>query len=411
MIAAKVLGMLFSYVFTVIIAKQFGVQALGNFSVALVFLNFFVILAVSGLDVSLVTYRWKERGVTEYPDSLFRYSLRHVITAGLLIVSLFFICINSPLRQIIHTDFSLLTVLVFGIIPLGVIRLQANYHRRMNNLTRFAFLNYLSTNVFAVLFLLILNKLSGSQLNLVWAFVGALAFTAIIGINPAVYFRKPSLSESVQTFRHKEVFSYTAPLMVYQLIENGYDWIVILLAGLFLPNEAVGITALLIKLSGILNFVDSGVNSAILNRMSEFYLAGKTRELAKLYRSSIRIILSSNVIIVAGGIVLVPFLFSYLGDSFKGAFVPLLLIFLAKILESYIAPLQSLLPVLQKQQLLMKLYIIRSVVLFISLIYFVQVFGVLGIAFAICFTAVIYVVTVMLLLKYKIRLAALSTAD
>ncbi|MBI2417149.1 MAG: hypothetical protein HYV28_04480 [Ignavibacteriales bacterium] len=411
MVGAKVLGMISGYLFTVLIAKYYGVQILGNFSIALVFLNFFAILVVLGLDVAMVTYRGESGSENISAEKLFRFSFFTIIKSGVALLLLYYVFANSPLSQYLPANYQSGHLILLGVIPLGVIRLQANYYRRANRLVRFAFLNYTSTNTVAFILLILLGMVFKSASVIVISYVLAVFVTALFGVNALFFKPLAEGSESGENLRKKGIVKYSVPLMIYQLIENGYDWIVILVAGVYLPNEAVGIIALIIKLSSIFNFIDSGVNSAVLNKMSEYYFTSRFNELRALYKSSIKIIVVSNVLLAVAGIIFVPYLFKYLGTVFSEAVLPLLLVFLAKLFESYVSPLQSLLPVLQRQKALMKLYLVRSLILLVSLIIFIPFLGILGISIAICLTAVIYVLIVMVFVRYRVRFLALSTVD
>lgn len=411
MVGAKILGMISGYLFTVLIAKYYGVQILGNFSIALVFLNFFAILVVLGLDVAMVTYRGESGSENISAEKLFRFSFFTIIKSGVALLLLYYVFINSPLSRYLPANYQSGHFILLGVIPLGVIRLQANYYRRANRLVRFAFLNYTSTNTVAFILLILLGMVFKSASIIVISYVLAVFVTAVLGVNTLFFKPLAEVTEAGGNLRKKGVVKYSVPLMIYQLIENGYDWIVILVAGVYLPNESVGIIALIIKLSSIFNFIDSGVNSAVLNKMSEYYFTSRFNELRALYKSSIKIIVISNVLLVTAGIIFVPYLFKYLGTVFSEAVLPLLLVFLAKLFESYVSPLQSLLPVLQRQKALMKLYLVRSLILLVSLIAFIPFLGILGISIAICLTAVIYVIIVMVFVRYRVRFLALSTVD
>jgi O-antigen/teichoic acid export membrane protein len=289
-------------------------------------------------------------------------------------------------------------------IPLGIVRLQANYYRRSNKLVRFAFLNYCSINTAAVILMYCLGFFLKNPSLITISYVLAIFVAVLLGSDPAFFSRRKRIPDSNKNFDKKKVLKYSFPLMVYQLIENGYEWIVILLAGLFLQNEKVGIIAIIIKLSSLFSFVDTGVNSAVLSKMAEHHSFGRIVELKSLYKSSVKLIVACNFILIIFGIAGASYLFSYLGSEFNNIIVPLILVFIARLFESFVAPLQSLLPVLRLQEDLMKIFIFRLSILLLLLLIFIPMWGILGIGMAIFSTASIYFSASLLYIRYRIKI-------
>ncbi|MCE1189594.1 MAG: hypothetical protein LWX56_10695 [Ignavibacteria bacterium] len=386
------------FVFTLIIAKKFGAAFLGDFSIALVIFNFTSILAVLGLDIAIVSFRGNAGNSADNDESerVFFYSLTLVIFAAIVLAGCFYFILpplfvsffakNTYLREYYQ-------VLLWALIPLAGLRICANYYRRQHKVVQFSIRNYALANMFAVPILWVMQSWKFHDLAIPYSLVFGFYFAFIVGFPYSLVFRKHR-SSAVIEFPIRKLVSHSLPLMSVQLIENSFEWLAVLLTGIYLTNENTGVFALVIKIIGVLSFIDTSVNAIILPRMAEESRQRGTAALKSTFAISVRIIFYCNLAVIIGASLIIPFLLKFLGTQFIAGVYPLYIILLAKLVESFAAPYYSLLPVVNKQRALMLFYLSKAALLTLFLYICTPVWGIIGSAIAMLISTIIYVLLI-----------------
>lgn len=252
------------YIFRVIIARHYGPEAYGLFSLAVMILTLFTLFSALGLAEGILRYAAVYRGKKEY-DKI-KYILK--LSNGTLIISSVIAAIALFLSsefislKIFH-DSNLIIFLKISslIIPFYVFsNVYLSLIRAYEKISSYSFILNILQNVIKLGALVIL-VLFGLNTN-------SIMFSYFIGIfgmflfsyyfckyKLAEVFGKSILKKSERSQVKKELFSYSFPLIFYSVLFMIYGWIDSFAIGYFKGTYSVGIYNAAIPIAGLLCIV------------------------------------------------------------------------------------------------------------------------------------------------------------
>lgn len=244
MALSKVLG----YVFRVIVARYYGPEVYGLFSIITMVLG--IIIAISSLGFMegllrfIPQYRIKEKAKANY---LFRLTTKILIFTSLVSAILLFLLSKNIAINIFHNEelIILLRILSF-FVPIAILSgPMLNVIRAYEMINSYSFIYNILQNIIRVLSLIILVVLglnsSATVISFGLGFATAL-FAAYIVCKYKIpeLLLKESLSEKEKLETRKEFFSYSLPLLFFGLISMLFYWTDSFFLGYYKGVEAVG---------------------------------------------------------------------------------------------------------------------------------------------------------------------------
>ncbi|MFH1358681.1 MAG: flippase [archaeon] len=256
-----ILSKIFTYLYRIIIARSFGAEVYGLYSLAMMVTGILIAFSALGLGAGILRYFSYYRGKKE--TSKIKYILRSS-SKILILSSIFFMLFQFFSAEFIavnlfHDESLILYLKWFSItIPLltiGYIFIYALKSFEKTNWSSFS--ENISQNLVQFIFIVLLIFLGLREISIMFSHIAGAAFLFIIGFIICKYklpeiFKSYKLNKKEKSKVRKELFNYSWPLMLFTIISSFFYWIDTFAIGYFqntlevgLYNAAVPIVSLL----------------------------------------------------------------------------------------------------------------------------------------------------------------------
>ncbi len=242
---SKILG----YAFRIIIARYYGPEVYGLFSLATMILGWIIAFASLGLVDGLLRFIPQYRGKRESSriSYLFRLTTKILLVTSIVSAIALFFLSNFIAINIFHNSelIGLLQILSF-FIPIAILSSPLLVSIRGYELiSSYSFIYNILQNIIRVLVLAILVmlgfKASATVTSYCLGFLGVLLASYLIcKYKIPELFVKPRLSKNEKTEVRRKFFSYSIPLLFFGIVSMVFYWIDSFFLGYFKGAEAVG---------------------------------------------------------------------------------------------------------------------------------------------------------------------------
>ena len=244
------LSKILTYVYRIIVARVFGTEVYGLYSLTLMVSGWFIALAGLGLGVGLI--RFLPRYIGENQEGkvkiLFRKSAKLVLITGLISTIGLVILAEKISVGIFHEPaltiflrFFALIIPVSGLLAISLATLKGHERITPHIFLSDFLLNFLKVLILATFILL------GVGLNaIIISYLAGTALTAIISLSlckrcfPKLFVKLTPREKSNKQIM-KQVFSFSWPLLFVGIIWKLFNWTDLLLIGYFSSATNVGI--------------------------------------------------------------------------------------------------------------------------------------------------------------------------
>lgn len=245
-VLSKILG----YVYRIIIARLFGPEEYGLFSLALMVLGWFSAFAALGLTEGVTRYSsvYQVNGRKDKLAYLLKFMSSMIILTTLFAAIVLFASSDFISTQIFHDiDLSFYLKIFAFLIPIGVFNhLFLGFIRSHGLVGWYSFILNILQNVVKVAFLILLIPLGSQSTALVASYFLGIFSMLLVSYSvckykfPDIFYKNFPKEKEKQKIR-SEVISYSWPLLLYGIVVNIFFWIDSFAIGYFENPGAVGI--------------------------------------------------------------------------------------------------------------------------------------------------------------------------
>jgi O-antigen/teichoic acid export membrane protein len=258
-----VLSKLLGYAYRIIIARYYGPETYGVFSLALTIYGLFSIIAVLGLSDGLLRFIpiYNAKNQTDEIRYLFRKVLKFSLVSGVIAGILLFFFSDFIAISIFHNQ-SLSTLLkLFSIMVVlaPLINMYLTSLRALEHIGWYSFILNILQNIIrvAVLAVFIWSGVMSASNTVTVAYILSSAIVLIITYivcryKVALIFGKSKIKNNPQI--NKEVFSYSWPIMFYSIISMMFYWIDSFSIGYYKSALEVGLYNAAVPIAMLLGF-------------------------------------------------------------------------------------------------------------------------------------------------------------
>jgi O-antigen/teichoic acid export membrane protein len=170
-------------------------------------------------------------------------------------------------------------------------------------------------------------------------------------VNSMFLSRRPHRDvRSVATRDHVREWLFSTPAMMIVSSFTQYQaQVIVIFVGLFLDVRSAGIFALATRLSNVIQIVVQGVNQPALPRLAQAFARDDNAALNRISGLAATACLLVVLPVVAGVVLLGPFLLSFLEPGYAITYVPLTILCLGLLVQSAFSPVVVLLGITGKQ--------------------------------------------------------------
>lgn len=244
-----VLSKILTYIYRVIIARKFGPEVFGLFSLALVILGWFNTIASFGLDGGLSRYIpfYRGRGEKDKIRFIFKYLIIVYLISGTIFGILLFLFSETISLKIFHNSQLIPFLRIFSIIiPISILTQPfIGTLKAYEKIGWHSFIFNISQNVVKIVILVFLIILGIKSNSVAWSYLmGTLSMVLLAYIvlkkNVKELFDKINLKSAEKKKLSKKLWGFSLPLMFFSIIGSLFYWVDTLMLGYYKGATYVG---------------------------------------------------------------------------------------------------------------------------------------------------------------------------
>lgn len=310
----KGLGATSTLLMSLVVGRNLGASDSGFFFLSFSIITFLAAFSRIGLDNAIVRFIGAEEGViNNYTMSILKKSLFLTLALSFPICLLIYM-FNVELATLVFSKPELSNVLMYmspSIVGISISTIIAMYlqARRMVALS-LTFLNILSNISFALItFIGDIDLVETSAL----IYSAATTSTALVGIFLCFKKAKPSEKKEISW---SILLSSCLPLWFVLMMSQLILWFGQIYAGIWLPSDEISQIAVAQRVSMLTSFILMAVNVVVAPRFARLYKLGEIKELEKLAKWSVKIMLLFSVPMFSVLLIFPNYIMSMFGDGF-----------------------------------------------------------------------------------------------
>lgn len=359
----KIIGSFLGYLFLILVTNNLGAESWGIFALCMALLNIVSIFSRFGIDTALLRF------VAQYQSKIEEVKGVYFQGISLVLIFSFFFSIllyffSDIIAELVFRKIHLapyFKIIAFALIPFSITHVNDQTFRGLKKIKKFAFFQYVSKFLFAIIFFLLLSNLNHfDQFSLpVYAFSFAVFMVMIVSLfNILKNFRGIKLK---RMFANKEIIKTSFPMMLSSSVLLLMAWSDTVMIGIFKTEADVGVYNVALKLAMITGIVLGAINSIVAPNLSETFNNNRIDDFRKLIKQSTRIIFFCTLPILIILLLFPEFLLSFFGSEFMIAKTTLLILLLGQLVNSMSGSVGFILQMTGKQKIVQN-------VLFIALL-------------------------------------------
>jgi len=388
-LALRVAGFGLGYVFTLVVARFFGAEANGYFSLSVVTLMLLTILCRLGLDTALVKLvaQHKVQNNMAYIKGLLLKSqqvsflLSIVVGVGLYLLSPF-LAVNLYDNEGLILPFRAVAIAV----PFWtLVTINAGFMRGLKRVVSFSV--YMHVARFAL-------PLLACVVVLVWAIPHTAAFPSVAYAAATVlimffslgqillYFKKSAKGIKAQQVPLKGLLTLSTPMLLSSSMFYILEWTDSIVLGIYSTEDTVGIYYVAIKLATITSFSLTAINTIAAPKFSELYNNGQTEAFKKELKQTSKLMFWVSLPALLLTLLIPDTLMGLFGPEYKGYRMVLIIITLSQFVNVVCGPVGYVLQMTGRQTAFFYILTISAVINVTLNFVLAPAYGMLGVATA-----------------------------
>lgn len=362
----KIVGLGFNYVFTFLIARIYGTEGSGIYSLFQTVLQFFVNFGKFGFDTAIMrfTAQYKTGNQLSELKDLYKKTLLFTISVSLIFSVILFFGATQIAQWVFHKPFlaPYFQIAAFAVLPLVLLGIHADCLRGYKKISAFAFLNNVSTLLIAAVILGISFLFYKNNFIPVIAYSIGITVTAIVSV---FWWLKVSGLQQVKitnTILFSEKMGVAFTLFSASILQMIRGWADTIIIGRYLTADDVGIYKVAFRIATITSLTLTSILISVAPKIAELYSKGDIKKMASVTQHATKIIFWTSVPVLIVFILLPQLILSIYGKEFEAGAMVLVLLSIGQFVNAATGPVSNVLNMTGKQK------INRNVVLFSTVI-------------------------------------------
>lgn len=377
----KVLGYGFTYVFLFLVARYFGAEGTGVYTLSLSILMVLAMFGQLGLNTGVLRFvgEFKAKGKNIGP--LYKTVLKLVIPVSLAFSVLLFLLSDILAEKAFNdTQLALPMKIIAVTLPFLVLKnMNIEFLRGLKRIKLSEFFRSLDRQLFNVVILLgaifFFTAIYMPVIILGISFFIGFVISLILVLN-RIKFSKENLVTA------KTLITVSLPMMITSfsmLLMGNIDSIML---GIFTTTENVGIYNIALKLAMIVQFILVGVNAIAAPKISEFYWGEKKEELKRIVKFSTTLMFLATFPILVMILAFPDFLLSLFGNEFIAGKDALMILAIGQFISVISGSVGIVLNMTGNQIILRNIMSVALLINIILNLILIPIFGILGASIA-----------------------------
>jgi len=361
-------GQLLGFFLTLLIAKYFGAEALGEYMLAVVVLRIFTLLAKLGLDTTSIRFSASFAAQNKWKSLLlFFKKVYFILILSSLVSSFVMYFLSNIIADFLNINSEYVRTFSYFVLPMVFFVLHYQSLRGLKKIGIFSFYYRMSQALFTIIIILILLQFSNDPSIPFHAYIISLLFVSILSLLSFrnVLKEKNNNYEEEIIIEHqtlKNILVISLPLMLAQSVQLIMIWTDKLMIGNMISVTDVGIYGVAFKLSMFASVTLMAINSIAAPKFAEMYAEKNMKGLKKIVQKSTKMIFWSTLPLLIIFFLFPTFFLGIFGEEFKIGANAFIILSIGMLISAFSGSVGNLLQMTGKQLVFMKILIAGAII-------------------------------------------------
>ena len=400
----RILAVLTSYIFSLLIAKLYGASALGSFVLAQTMLLMVTIIAKLGFDTLSVKYiskNYKENNIQKI-RSIYTVILKLVVVWSIILsILLFFlsdyiaVLIGKPEMKKLYQIASI------GILPFSLLLIHSESFRGLKNIIYYSIFRNMSTPFIASIILLLFYYFNMNTFEYpLYSYILSIIILSVISF--ILWNKKiPYPTNKNKDIKIKPLLFESLPMMLTSSMSYILNWTSILILAYYRPEWEIGVYNIAMKVSLLTGISLFAINSIAAPKFAEMYRKESMEEFKNIITQSTRLIFLSSFPFLLLFLIFPNFFLSLFGDEFIYGKWALIFLTIGQFINAISGSVGYILQMTGNQKIFQYIMISSTIINIILNLILVPKYGINGAAISSLISVSFWNITSIIIIKIK----------
>jgi len=388
---ARGFGSAISFLVILIIARLLGPADFGIFSLCLTIVTIIAVLSKWGLDIVVL-----KQVATNMLNNLKKAKGYIVSSFAMVLCMSFIVALTIWLIMGIFSEYFIenykisetLLIFIWSIIPLSLIVILGEAYKSCGR-------PVLATSLQTVIAPLLILIMIGVLLIFEYVSLSSLVFVYVMGLFIALFFSifawiKVFPKSKVDIISFKQLFLDGWPILIVTSSVLVMNWTDIIILGVFVTEEELGVYYAASRVALASTLVLVAVNSINAPKFAKFYEKGDFDQISEIAQQA-SVVLLAIVSVPSFLFVIFPeWVMSWFGGSYSTGAGPLTILAIGQYVNVVCGSVGYLLTMTGKEKTLRNIILVSAAVNIVLNLFFVQLFGMLGVSYATAISIILW---------------------
>lgn len=347
-------GLIMGYILTLLIAKLFGAEGLGEYVLAVTVLRLFVLIAKLGFDTTSIRFL-ASFVIQKKWDSIhfFRRKVIFILIITSIISSICMYLFSEDLGLLLSLDYKYIRLNSFFVLPMVFFMLHYQSLRGLKRIGDFSFFYRMSQSLFSIIAIVVLYQFISDDAIPIYAYLISLLIVSALSFVSFQYHyerkKRGEISAELKILNYSTLFKISIPLMFAQSVQFIMAWTDKLMLGVMATSQEVGIYHTAFKLSMFAAIALMSVNSITSPKIAELYAKNDLNQVKNVAQSSTKIIFWLTLPLLVLFFTFPTFFLGLFGSEFKLGVTAFLILSVGRLVSSFSGSVGNILQMTNNQ--------------------------------------------------------------
>ena len=400
----RIVGMVLGFLNIWLISNYFNAEVYGIFSIVQTILLITTMVFTLGVQNVLVIKINSEEYFEDRKKPLFFLikTIKIILVVSLIPISVFYFGKEVLGDLFGNTELSKhFEIIAFAIPFLLLHEIFLYYFISKKKFVIYGFFMFFLPNILFTFSVILFNKYITESFHI--TLILCLSFIFCFILEGLLIFKRFNFkNKQKQAISSKDVLRKSIPMMFSGIMVLLLNWTDVLMLGIMMSEEDVGIYNAAFKIGFVVLIIISTINIVVVPKISEMFQKGEKEAFRKFINRTTQLVSLATLPIVILLIVFGKFILSQFGADFEKGYSVLVIIVISSFFNTFCGNVDQILNFTNNQVFLMKLNIILLLLNVILNVIFIQQFGIEGAAFSSLISTVLFNGICVIFIKRKL---------
>ena len=402
------IGGIASYIFILLVSRNFGADAMGDFALSLTVFSIFTMFGRFGFDTALVRFvsEYTALGRNDLVKGIYLLAVRILVPISLALTVVLYLGSPYIAKYVFEKEYLTVhfRIISLGILPFSLTLVNAACFRGLKRIKEFSFFSNSGIFLLSIVILLVLIfSISDYRIPVISYISGILImmlFSLYSWLRHLGFFDSPASKE----IRIADLLKVSIPMLLSTSMFLIIHWTDTIMLGIYRPSSEVGIYNVSIKLATLTVITLNAINSIAAPKFADLYARKDFKSLEKIVRYSSKMIFWSSSPILILLLLFSPFILGLFGSEFKAGVPALMLLTIGQFVNAVSGSVGHILQMTGKQRAFQYIIMIATLLNVVLNYLLIPPYGINGAAVASMISVSLWNICAVVYLKRSLNI-------